>query len=102
MVEWLTKSRNPEIQTVRLQYRTLLSDTTFTLSFSPSPILKKATSNLPWDSPADLVRRELLNLGWDESDDSSLFSDVEVSRTTILLQRDINGASHLKTILIGQ
>ena len=83
VVEWWSEDNRPEIQIVRLQYHTTLSDTTFTLSFSPSPTLKKVTSNLPWNAPADLVRRELLNLGWDESDDSALLSDVHVTRTSL-------------------
>ena len=83
VVEWWSEDKQPEIQIVRLQYNTILSDTTFTLSFSPSPTLKKVTSNLPWNAPADLVRRELLNLGWDESDDSVLLSDVHVARTSL-------------------
>jgi hypothetical protein len=83
VVEWWSKEKRPEVQVVRLQYNSILSETTFTLGFSPSPTLKKITSSLPWNAPADLVRRELLNLGWDESDDSSLLSDVQVTRTAL-------------------
>ena len=83
LVEWWTEETVPEVQIVRLQYSSLLFDTTFSLSFSPTPTIKKETPNLPWDASASLVRRELLNLGWDESDDLLLISDVEVTRTSI-------------------
>eukprot|EP00984_Skeletonema_dohrnii_P039106 scaffold43104_cov150-Skeletonema_dohrnii-CCMP3373.AAC.1 len=84
LVEWWTKEdKVPEVQIVRLQYSSQLFDTTFSLSFSPTPTIKKETPNLPWNAPASLVRRELLNLGWDESNDLMLISDVEVTRTAI-------------------
>ena len=83
LVEWWTKETIPEVQIVRLQYSSQLIDTTFSLSFSPTPTIKKETPNLPWNAPASLVRRELLNLGWDESNDLMLISDLEVTRTTI-------------------
>lgn len=56
---------------------------TFTLSFSPSPTVKKETSSLPWDASADLVRREILNLGWDPNDDLLLIADVKVTRSSL-------------------
>jgi hypothetical protein len=83
LVEWWTKETIPEVQIVRLQYSSQLFDTTFSLSFSPTPTIKKETPNLPWNAPASLVRRELLNLGWDESNDLMLISDIDVTRTTI-------------------
>eukprot|EP00970_Alexandrium_tamarense_P009994 scaffold1976_cov187-Alexandrium_tamarense.AAC.23 len=83
VVEWWSIEKQPEVQLVRLQYTSVLSETTFTLGYSPSPTVKKVTSNLPWNAPADLVRRELINLGWDESEESALLSDVEVTRTTL-------------------
>jgi len=82
-VEWWTSGKSPEVQVVRLLYTSPLSATTFTLSFSPNPTIKKETSNLPWNASPDLVRRELLNLGWDESRDSLLLSDVKVMRSTL-------------------
>ncbi|KAL9190309.1 hypothetical protein ACHAXT_007520 [Thalassiosira profunda] len=83
LVEWWSEEKLPEVQTVRLLYTSQLSETTFTLSYSPSPTVKRETSNLPWNVSADLVRRALLNLGWNENDDLLLISDVEVSRTTL-------------------
>jgi len=82
-IEWFSQDKLPEVQVVRLLYTTHLAQTTFSLSFSPSPTVKKETASLPWNTPADLVRREILNLGWDESDDMMLISDVKVSRTTL-------------------
>lgn len=84
LVEWWTKEDTiPEVQLVRLHSSSQLFDTTFSLSFSPTPTVKKETPNLPWNAPASLVRRELLNLGWDESNDLMLISDVEVTRSNI-------------------
>ena len=77
-VEWWSKDKLSEIQVVRLRYTSPLSRSTFTLSFSPSPTVKKETSNFPW-----LVRRELLNLGWDQDNDLELISDVKVSRSSL-------------------
>ncbi|KAL7554975.1 hypothetical protein ACHAWF_018557 [Thalassiosira exigua] len=82
-VEWWSQDRVPEVQIVRLLYTSLLSETTFTLSFSPSPTVKKETSNLPWNAPPDLVRREILNLGWDEVEDMVVIGDVKVTRSTL-------------------
>ncbi|KAL7542723.1 hypothetical protein ACHAXR_012023, partial [Thalassiosira sp. AJA248-18] len=82
-VEWWSQDKLPEVQIVRLLYASLLSQSTFTLSFSPSPTVKKETSNLPWNASADLVRREILNLGWDIMDDEVLISDVTVTRSTL-------------------
>ena len=82
-VEWWSKDKLSEIQVVRLRYTSPLSRSSFTLSFSPSPTVKKETSNLPWNASADLVRRELLNLGWDQDNDLELISDVKVSRLSL-------------------
>ena len=82
-VEWWSKDVISEIQIIRLTYTIPLVDSTFTLSFSPGPAVKKETSNLPWNASADLVRRAILNLGWDENDDLFLVSDIEVSRTAL-------------------
>ena len=82
-VEWWSLDKLPEVQVVRLLYTSPLSQSTFTLSFSPSPDIKKETSNLPWNAPADLVRREILNLGWDENEDVEIISDVKVTRSTL-------------------
>lgn len=82
-VEWWCGDNIPEIQIVRLRYTSILVQSTFTLSFSPTPTVKKETSNLPWNASADLVRRELLNLGWDEDEDIALISDVKVTRSSI-------------------
>mmetsp|Transcript_4653 Transcript_4653/g.10530 ORF Transcript_4653/g.10530 Transcript_4653/m.10530 type:complete len:195 (+) Transcript_4653:692-1276(+) len=82
-IEWWSQDKLPEVQNVRLLYTTLLSQSTFTLSFSPSPTVKKETSNLPWNASADLVRREILNLGWDEDLDLVVVSDIQVSRSTL-------------------
>jgi len=84
LVEWWTKEDTvPEVQLLRLHYSSQLLDTTFSLSFSPTPTVKKETPNLPWNAPASLVRRELLNLGWDESNDMMLIGDVEVTKSDI-------------------
>uniref|UniRef100_A0A7R9WKX3 Fibronectin type-III domain-containing protein n=1 Tax=Pseudictyota dubia TaxID=2749911 RepID=A0A7R9WKX3_9STRA len=82
-VEWWSMRKQPEVQEVRLQYTSSLSATTFSLSLSPTPLIKKETAMLPWDAPADLVRRELLNLGWDETADVMVLRDVDVTRTTL-------------------
>ncbi|KAL7440180.1 hypothetical protein ACHAXH_004154 [Discostella pseudostelligera] len=82
-VEWWSEDKLSEVQIVRLRYSSILSQSTFTLSFSPSPTVKKVTSNLPWNAPADLVRRELLNLGWDEDEDMTLITDLKVTRSPI-------------------
>uniref|UniRef100_A0A7S4I964 Fibronectin type-III domain-containing protein n=1 Tax=Odontella aurita TaxID=265563 RepID=A0A7S4I964_9STRA len=82
-VDWWSTRKRPEVQAVRLQYTSYLSATTFSLSLSPAPLIKKETAMLPWDSPADLVRRELLNLGWDETADQNLLLDIEVTRSTL-------------------
>ncbi|KAL3761394.1 hypothetical protein ACHAW5_005766 [Stephanodiscus triporus] len=82
-VEWWSRDKLPEIQVVRLHYTSPLSRSTFTLSFSPSPTVKKETSNLPWNASAGLLRREILNLGWDQDDDLVLISDVKVARSSL-------------------
>ena len=83
LVEWYTREKIPEVQIVRLTYSSQLIDTTFSLSFSPTPTIKRETPNLPWNASASLVRRELLNLGWDESNDLMLISDIDVTRIAI-------------------
>jgi len=83
LVEWWSNDKLPEIQVVTLRYTSPLSLSTFTLSFSTSPTVKKETSSLPWDASADLVRREILNLGWDPNDDLLLITDVKVTRSSL-------------------
>ncbi len=82
-VEWWSEDNLPEVQLVRLRYTSIPSQSTFTLSFSPTPMVKKETSNLPWNASSDLVRRELINLGWDEDEDIALITDVKVTRSPI-------------------
>ena len=83
-VEWYcTTCKTPEVQLIKLQHSAPLTNTKFSLSYSPTPEIKKETAMLPWDAPADLVRRELINLGWSETDDPNLLQDVQVSRSTL-------------------
>ena len=83
-VEWYCKAcKTPEVQVIKLQYSAALTNTKFSLSYSPTPEIKKETAMLPWNAPADLVRRELINLGWSETNDPNLLQDVHVSRSTL-------------------
>lgn len=83
LVEWWSDRRSPEIQTVKLQCSSPLENTKFSLSFSTSPNVKKATSIMPWNASASLVRKELINLGWDEDNNVGIIDNVEVRRSTI-------------------
>ena len=60
------------------------SETSFSLSYSPSPSIKKTTAMLPWNASASLVRRELINLGWDSLHDQELLMSIEVTRSNEL------------------
>jgi len=82
LVEWWSKRKSPEIQTIRLQYSSPLTTTKFSLGFSISPNVKKVTSMMPWNASASLLRRELINLGWDEESNVGILDNVEVKRST--------------------
>ena len=84
MVEWWSADEKlPEIQVIKLHHTAPLSNTKFTLSYSPTPHVAKETAMLPWDASADLVRRELINLGYSEAEDDNLIQDVDVTRSTL-------------------
>jgi len=85
LVEWWSNRVEPEIQVIRLQ-STIFSDisnTTFSLSFSSEPHVKRETSMMSWNASPDIVRRELLNLGWGQQSDALLLKNIEVSRITL-------------------
>jgi len=68
---------------VRLYSSSAMVFSTFTLSISPMPWLKKETSSLPWNATANQVRRELIDMGWDEFDNMDLIRNVQVSRLAV-------------------
>jgi hypothetical protein len=83
LVEWWSAESSFEIQVIKLQYSFPLDKAAFSLSFSPSPLLKKTTAMLPWNATASLVRRELINLGWDINYDMMIIGNIEVSRSEL-------------------
>ena len=83
LVEWWSGKMSPEVQIVKLNFAYTPTDTTFSLEFSTSPVVKKETSMLPWNASADLVRRELINLGWNELNDQVLIDDINVERSAL-------------------
>eukprot|EP00559_Dactyliosolen_fragilissimus_P009066 CAMPEP_0184869082 /NCGR_PEP_ID=MMETSP0580-20130426/32783_1 /TAXON_ID=1118495 /ORGANISM="Dactyliosolen fragilissimus" /LENGTH=1039 /DNA_ID=CAMNT_0027370337 /DNA_START=554 /DNA_END=3672 /DNA_ORIENTATION=- len=80
LVEWWSPRKSPEIQTIQIEYFSPLKHTSFTLSYSPKPNVKRETAMLPWNATSDLVRRELINLGWNELDGEYMIDDLEISR----------------------
>jgi len=83
VVEWWSLKKLSEVQVVKVTSSRPLLATTFTLSYSTSPLIKRETAALPWNASPELLRRELMNLGWDEIENIDLIRSVCVTRSSL-------------------